>query len=103
MVLNILMSVAQWEREAIAERTRDALRHKRSKGERTGTIPRGWGLDADGRTLVPDPVEVEDIAQILALAEAGAGSRAIARMLSPDRRERWPESTIRSILKRPRS
>src|SRR4051794_4255563 len=29
MVLNILMSVAQWEREAIAERTLDALAHKR--------------------------------------------------------------------------
>lgn len=34
MVLNVMMSVAQWEREAIGERTRDALTTKRARGER---------------------------------------------------------------------
>jgi site-specific DNA recombinase len=29
LVLNIMVSVSQWEREAIGERTRDAMRHKR--------------------------------------------------------------------------
>lgn len=38
MVLNILLSVAQWEREAICERTRDALRHKIKRRERCGGI-----------------------------------------------------------------
>ena len=41
LVLNILMTLAQWERETIGERTRDALRHKRSVGERVGSVPRG--------------------------------------------------------------
>ena len=35
-VLNIMAEVSQWEREAIGERTRDAMRHKRSQGERVG-------------------------------------------------------------------
>ncbi|HEY5312706.1 MAG TPA: recombinase family protein, partial [Pirellulales bacterium] len=48
LVLNVLMSVAQWEREAIGERTRDALGHKRSKGERVGQVPFGKRLAADG-------------------------------------------------------
>ncbi len=39
LVLNVLMSVGQWEREAIGERTRDALRHKRSKGQRIRPHP----------------------------------------------------------------
>jgi DNA invertase Pin-like site-specific DNA recombinase len=33
LVLNVLVSVAQWEREAIAERTAEALRHKRTTGQ----------------------------------------------------------------------
>jgi DNA invertase Pin-like site-specific DNA recombinase len=41
LVLNVMMSVAQWEREAIGERTKDALRHKRLTGERVGTVPFG--------------------------------------------------------------
>jgi len=38
LVLNIMAAVSQWEREAIGERTRDAMRHKRSQGERVGNI-----------------------------------------------------------------
>src|SRR5471030_1073704 len=41
LVLNIMVSVSQWEREAISERTRDALQHKRSQGERVGNIAFG--------------------------------------------------------------
>jgi site-specific DNA recombinase len=38
LVLNIMTAVSQWEREAIGERTRDAMRHKRSQGHRVGNI-----------------------------------------------------------------
>src|SRR6185295_12688409 len=51
LVLNIMVSVSQWEREAIGERTRDAMRHKRANGERVGTVPFGYRLTPDGRTL----------------------------------------------------
>jgi site-specific DNA recombinase len=47
LVLNIMTSVSQWEREAIGERTRDAMRHKRSNGERSREHPL-W-LPARGR------------------------------------------------------
>jgi len=36
LVLNVLGSVAQWEREAIGERVSAAIRHKQSKGEYIG-------------------------------------------------------------------
>jgi DNA invertase Pin-like site-specific DNA recombinase len=38
LVLNIMTAVSQWEREAIGERTRDAMSHKRTNGERVGNI-----------------------------------------------------------------
>src|ERR1035437_5445040 len=44
LVITIMAAVSQWEREAIGERTREALRHKRVKGERVGNIESviGW-------------------------------------------------------------
>ena len=41
LVLNVLMSVSQWEREAIGERTKTALRFKQSQGEHIGSKPFG--------------------------------------------------------------
>ena len=35
-MITIMGAVSRWEREAIGERTRDALRHKRGNGERVG-------------------------------------------------------------------
>ena len=51
LVLNIMVSVSQWEREAIGERTRDAMHHKRANGERVGTVPFGYRMAADGLHL----------------------------------------------------
>lgn len=39
LVANIMASVAQWEREIISERTRDALAEKRRQGVRLGRPP----------------------------------------------------------------
>jgi len=50
-------AVSQWEREAIGERTRDALQHKRSSGERVGNIEFGYRLSADMRHVEPEPTE----------------------------------------------
>src|ERR1043166_7218669 len=51
LVLRIMASVSEWEREAIGERTREALRHKRAQGERVGNIHYGFRLGADGETV----------------------------------------------------
>ncbi|MGD1097299.1 MAG: hypothetical protein ABSB35_35600 [Bryobacteraceae bacterium] len=48
-------AVSQWEREAIGEWTRHALRHKRGKGECVGNIEFGHRLAADGLHLETDP------------------------------------------------
>src|SRR6266478_4590632 len=52
LVLNVLASVSQWEREAIGERTSAALKHKALQGEYTGgDAPYGYRLAADGERL----------------------------------------------------
>jgi DNA invertase Pin-like site-specific DNA recombinase len=61
MVLNMIMTVAQWEREEIAYRTATALQGKIARGERCGRVRFGYQLAADGRTLIPDPREQEAI------------------------------------------
>jgi DNA invertase Pin-like site-specific DNA recombinase len=54
LVITIMGAVSQWEREAIGERTRDAMRHKRALGQRVGNIEFGFRLSADLRHLEPD-------------------------------------------------
>src|SRR5439155_21869176 len=57
LVLNIMVSVSQWEREAIGERTRDAMRHKRANGECVGNIAYGYRLAVCGVKLETEDVE----------------------------------------------
>lgn len=81
LMLNVLMSVAQWERETIGERTRDALRAKRRRGERVGGIPYGYRLAADGVQLRESLKEQVVIAQVLKLHRDGVAQRRIVRYL----------------------
>lgn len=82
LVLNVMMSVAQWEREAIGERTRDALRHKKAIGQRIGEVPFGYQLAADGRTLEPNEAERRTLAHIWELRGAGCTLQQIADALN---------------------
>ncbi len=82
LVLNIMTAVSQWEREAIGERTRDAMRHKRANGERVGNIPYGHRLAADGRHLEKDPGEQKVLAEIRRLRRGGETLRGIAAALN---------------------
>lgn len=106
LVLNVLLSVAQWEREAIAERTRDALGHKIRKGERCGKVRFGYTLASDGKTLVPEPAEQEALALMRALRAEGQPLRKIAAELaargikSKEGNTEWTHTTVAGILKR---
>jgi site-specific DNA recombinase len=84
LVLNILAAVAQWERETISERTRAALRHKRSKGEFTGgEVPYGWKRGEAGM-LASDEREQLAIARAQELRANGLSYRKIGEALARD-------------------
>jgi site-specific DNA recombinase len=78
LIIGVLTQVAQWEREIIVERTVDALKQKKARGERTGNIPYGKKLDDDGKTLVDHIGERLRIRQMAAMRADGMTYRAIA-------------------------
>ena len=80
LMLNILMSVAQWERETICERTKAVMQHLKAAGKFTGGFPPyGWRV-ADGE-LVEDPDEQAVIRTARELRAHGVSLRNIAKQL----------------------
>ncbi len=86
LVLNVLGSVAQWERETISERTAQAKAEMRAQGVfQGGAIPFGWRVNAD-RTLTAIPEEQATIARAHELKSQGLVLRAIASRLASEKR-----------------
>jgi site-specific DNA recombinase len=103
LVVNVLGAVAQWEREAIGERTAAAMAEKRARGEYTGgAAPYGWQVGADGRTLEADPREQEVMAAARNLPIADLSLRAVGAALEArgflPRSGRWHAETVKAIL-----
>ena len=82
LVLNIMTAVSQWEREAIGERTRDAMNHKRTNGERVGNIAFGYRLASDRVHVEPEPTEQATIVAVAELRANGMSLRRIAKDLN---------------------
>jgi len=82
LVLNVLGSVAQWERETIGERTSEALAHKKAHGQRIGEIAYGFTLAADGKTLVEDTAEQALLGAIREARQRGLSQRAVVADLT---------------------
>lgn len=82
LALNLMGAISQWEREAISERTAEALQAKRAKGERVGTVPFGYRVAADGVMLEAEPAEQRALAVLRDLRAKGYSLRQIAAELS---------------------
>ena len=103
LVLTVLSGMNQWEREQLAERTRDALQTKRARGERTGAIPYGYQLAEDGIHLVKDQTEQVMIDLAKALKKEGKSLRQIADRLTlegfvPKRGKRFYAQSVKNLL-----
>ncbi|MCA9545881.1 MAG: recombinase family protein, partial [Myxococcales bacterium] len=73
---------AEYEREIIRARTRSALAAKARRGERTGGVPVGYRVGADGVSLERDPAEARIVAAVLRARDAGLSLRAISDELT---------------------
>lgn len=105
LVLNMLMSISQWEREIISERTREVLQYKRGKMERVGRIPYGYDLKGDGKSLVVNEVEQAGIRLIKGMREGRHSFRDIAEKLTEmgfatKSGHPWCHSSVAQINKR---
>lgn len=93
LVLNILMSVAQWEREAIGERTKAALSYKKAQGMKLGRP----------KKIITDPQEIKTLNYIKKLRAEGLSLRAIANRLTAEgyktfRGGKWQAGTVKFML-----
>lgn len=103
LMRQIVDAFSEYERALIRARTKAALAVKRSQGKRAGTIPYGYGLAADGSTLVVHSPERDTLATIRALADAGHSTRSIAaelnaRGLTTRSGGRWAHSYVARFL-----
>ena len=104
LVLNIMVSVSQWERESTGERTRTAMQFKKSNGERVGAVPFGYRLASDGIHLEAESGEQAVIATIRALHQNGHTTRRIAEQLNREgyrlrRGAEWTFGRVAQILR----
>jgi DNA invertase Pin-like site-specific DNA recombinase len=89
LVAGLMAQIAEWERDIIAQRTREALAAAKARGQRLGR-PRA----------TPDAV----VAQVVELRGHGLSLRAIAQILTdahvPTTRgaDQWRASTVRRVL-----
>jgi DNA invertase Pin-like site-specific DNA recombinase len=91
LVANVLMAVAEWEREIIGQRTREGLAVKKSQGVRLGR---------------PRAVPPEVVRRIKSARTRGTPFATIADRLNRDAvptghgGNRWHPSTVRAVLQR---
>lgn len=83
LTLNILLSFAQFEREMITDRVRDAVAGAKRKGKFTGGTPvLGYDVDREAHRLVVNPDEAKTVRRIFKrFVETGSGL-GIARELN---------------------
>jgi DNA invertase Pin-like site-specific DNA recombinase len=85
LTLNLLMSFAEFEREMIAERTRDKIAGARRKGKWTGG-PAPLGYDVVDRKLVVNAAEADLVRRIFDLYLAKRSAVAVAHALNAESR-----------------
>lgn len=104
MVLNVITTISQWERERIGERVSDMHKVKAARGERVGKPPYGYKVAADGRSLVEHRDEQRTVKRIAKLRKQGLSYQRIAQTLDeegrPSRGSKWHPTTVARIVKR---
>lgn len=102
LVLNIMASVSQWERETIAERTATALRHQRARRRVYNHEPYGYVRNGDELTAAPE--EQETIARMKEWRSSGWTLRRVADELNSSGTPtksgagKWHAETVRGIV-----
>ena len=94
----VIDSASRYERALIRARTTAALAVIRARGQKTGgSVPYGYRLDADGRTLVVLEGEQATIARARALVGEGRTLRAVAAQLAAEGHVSRTAATLREL------
>lgn len=102
LMFNMLGMVSEWERDAISDRTKMALRAKRARGGYAGgALPVGKMVTADGM-LVDNEKEMQTVARARQLRSEGMPLRNIGEQLIlegflPRKSKKWSASSIHAM------
>jgi site-specific DNA recombinase len=102
MVMNILATLAQWERDIISERTRDAMQFMKRSLMLVGAVP--FGFDLSGKELTPNPDEMETIQKLITMKGEGASYQRIAGQFNAEaipakNGGRWHPKTVMGVVR----
>ncbi len=107
LMRRIVDAFAEYERLVIGARTKAAMTVKRANGQRVSRIvPFGFDLDANGKTLTPNPTEQAVIERMRQWRAKGWTYAAVAEELTELNVRtktgcaKWSHQTVRNILKR---
>ena len=82
MMLNILMTFAQYEREIIAERIKDKLSASKRKGKYVGgLLPLGYEADSEAMKIIINPEEAESVKLIFSEYVRTGSLKQVQRLL----------------------
>src|SRR5579862_2298015 len=98
---DLVIRLAQMERERIAENWRIARGKAVQRGVRAARAPFGYRLDAD-KHLVPDPGNAPILREVFERRAHGATWAELCRFLddeAPRRQGAWPATTVTRMLK----
>jgi DNA invertase Pin-like site-specific DNA recombinase len=101
MMKQLVSVFAEYERNLISERTRNAMSKLTRK---VGRLPYGWKWDAQGRQI-KDQTQYPTVERILELREDGVGYRTIAKLLDKENRPtqrggKWNPTSVMRICGR---
>lgn len=102
---HLISAMATWEAETIAERTSQALQGKVARGERVGSIPFGFKVNADGVHLEPDGAEQKIVDRIKWCDAREYSATKIAKILNREviptkHNGKWHARQVLDILRR---
>jgi len=102
MVMNILATLAQWERDIISEGTKDAMQFMRKDLKLVGAVP--FGYNCNNGKLSPNPEEAVVVQKMVALRKRGRSYQKIAAHLNakeiPSKNGgKWHPKTVMGVLK----
>jgi DNA invertase Pin-like site-specific DNA recombinase len=84
LFLRIATDFARLHCATHSEHVQAAVAQKKARGERMGTVPFGWQVGADGRTLIPNPAERALAQRAGAMQCDGIPVRKIAAILAAE-------------------
>ena len=102
LMLNLLASVSQWEREAISERTAAAFEYKR-QARQVYCKGAPFGFRREGDRLVEVPAEIAALREMKRMAACGYSLRKIAAHLTetgikPSGGGEWFAQSVKAVL-----